>query len=171
MNSKKKSTALQAREIFDSYLIRHKLRRTSERYAIMEAAILQPGFFCADDLYNALSDSDMRVSVATVYNTLDLLSRCSLLMPHKLNGHDRVLYERILPAQTADTRLLLICRRCGKVKRLPAPRLGDIASPARTGTFAADSFCGYIYGCCRSCQRLIKHDNYIKTNNSISQKQ
>ena len=151
---------MQAREIFDSYLTRNRMRRTSERYAVMEAALLRPGLFCADDLHKALSGSSMRVSVATVYNTLDLLCKCSLVMRHKLNGHDQLLYERILPAQTADTRLLLICRLCGKVKRLPAPRLGDIASPARTGTFSADSFCGYIYGYCRSCQRLLKQDNY-----------
>ena len=60
------------KDIFTEYLKKNKHRKTPERYAILERIYLHDGHFSAELLFSSMKD-DYRVSLATVYNTLDLL--------------------------------------------------------------------------------------------------
>jgi len=73
------------RDVFTEYLIKKQHRKTPERYAILEHIYLHEGHFDAELLYNAMQ-KDYRVSLATIYNTLELLLDCSLIVKHPFVG-------------------------------------------------------------------------------------
>ena len=73
------------KEVFTDYLKKHHHRKTPERYAILEHINSYEGHFNADILYNIMQ-KDYRVSLATVYNTLELLLECKLIIKHQLGG-------------------------------------------------------------------------------------
>ena len=60
------------KDIFTKYLAEKKHRRTPERFAILERIYSYDGHFNAEILYKAMKE-EYRVSLATVYNTLELL--------------------------------------------------------------------------------------------------
>ena len=82
---KEESAPLSPTELFTDYLIRHKHRKTPERYAILEKIYSIDGHFNAEALYE-LMQNDYRVSLATVYNTLDLLLDAALIVKHQFDG-------------------------------------------------------------------------------------
>ena len=70
------------REKLTEFLRRRGLRKTPERYAIMERAMRLHMHFGVDDLYNAMEAEGYHVSLATIYNTLELLCEASILNRH-----------------------------------------------------------------------------------------
>ena len=67
------------KEVFTQFLVERKHRKTPERYAILEHIFSHEGHFNAELLYNAMQ-KEYRVSLATVYNTLELLLECRLIV-------------------------------------------------------------------------------------------
>ena len=63
----------EVKEIFSAHLEAHHLRRTPERYAILEEIYSRSDHFDAEALYIHMKNSNYRVSRATVYNTCCLL--------------------------------------------------------------------------------------------------
>ena len=60
--------------IFESYLRMCKMRRTPERYAVIDAVHQTDGIFTVDQIYNHIvGKMNFHLSLATTYNTLDLL--------------------------------------------------------------------------------------------------
>ncbi len=113
----------QAANIFKEFLKNGKNRITPERFEVMDAAIEYDGHFGADDLFILMKNHKSRVSRATVYNTLELLVQCNLLIKRNF-GDNITRYESNLKKQRHDH---LICVDCGKIvefidkdiKRLP----------------------------------------------------
>jgi Fur family transcriptional regulator, ferric uptake regulator len=77
---------------FIKYLKENKHRITNERFLILDAAINMEGHFDADELYLKMRKDLMRVSRATVYNTLELMCDCKILTKHNFKD-DRARYE------------------------------------------------------------------------------
>ena len=63
----------QVRKILDKHLELKGLRKTPERYAIVNEVYSFEHHFDADELYSQMIKKKYRVSRATIYNTLDLL--------------------------------------------------------------------------------------------------
>ena len=99
----KKYTEMQ--DLFTRYLAEKKLRKTEERYAILECICSFPGHFDMCLLHQKLEEMNFHVSRATVYNTVDVLVDSGLIVRHQLTAQ-AVQYElRML----AETHLHLIC--------------------------------------------------------------
>jgi len=112
----------EVKTIFSSYLENHNLRKTPERYAILEEIYSRSDHFDAEALYIQMRNRNYRVSRATVYNTLELLVSCDLVKKHQF-GKNLAQYEKSYGFKQHDH---LICVECGKVLEFCDPRLQQI---------------------------------------------
>ena len=97
-------------------------RQTPERFAILDEVYATPDHFDADELFARLRQKGGRVSRATVYNTLDLLLECDLVVKHQF-GRNQAKYERAYAYWQHDH---LLCVACGKILEFCDPRLQSI---------------------------------------------
>lgn len=139
------------REIFTAYLRNHHHRKTSERYAILQQIYSFEGHFNAENLYNGMKN-DYRVSLATVYNTLELLQSCRLIVKHQLGGQFAQ-YEKTFGTATHHH---LICTNCGKVKEFSDKQIRVAIQSRQFAHFQSTHYSLYIYGLCKKCGDLIK---------------
>jgi Fur family ferric uptake transcriptional regulator len=116
----------EVRKIFSAYLERKNLRKTSERYAILEEIYRHSGHFDVELLYGQMKSKKYRVSRATVYNTLDLLVDCELVSKHQF-GRNQAQYEKSYGYKQHDH---LICTDCNKVVEFCDPRMQNIHNTA-----------------------------------------
>ena len=72
----------EVKEILTSYLELNHLRKTPERYAILDAAYNIEGHFTLEELGNIHEKENIRVSRATLYNTIKQFIEHRLLIPH-----------------------------------------------------------------------------------------
>lgn len=112
----------EVKEIFSHHLEEHHLRRTPERFAILEEIYNRSDHFDAEALYIHMKNSNYRVSRATVYNTLELLINCDLITKHQF-GKNLTQYEKSYGFKQHDH---LICVECGKVIEFCDPRIQQI---------------------------------------------
>ena len=110
--------------IFSSHLEKNKLRKTPERFAILEEIYRRDDHFDAEALYIHMKVQNYRVSRATVYNTLELLVSCDLVKKHQF-GKNLAQYEKSYGYKQHDH---LICVDCGKVVEFCDPRIQNIKS-------------------------------------------
>ncbi|MCF0200396.1 MAG: transcriptional repressor [Bacteroidales bacterium] len=93
MTEMKDNTYATVKTIFTDYLLSRGLRKTPERYAILEEIYNIDGHFGIDTLFNRMKASRYRVSRATLYNTMSLLLDCGLVIRHQF-GHNYSQYEK-----------------------------------------------------------------------------
>jgi Fur family transcriptional regulator, ferric uptake regulator len=113
-----------AQNILDQYLMEKGLRKTPERYAVLEEIYLLPQdeHIDVESLYVEMRNKEYSISRATVYNTIDLLVECGLVVKH--NFKDKVtLYEAALTYEHHDH---LVCNTCHKIKEFLDPAIEQI---------------------------------------------
>jgi Fur family transcriptional regulator, ferric uptake regulator len=136
--------------IFSAYLERKGLRKTNERYAILEEIYRRDDHFEADVLFNDIKNKAGDISRATVYNTLDLLVSCDLVKKHQF-GKNLAQYEKSFGYKQHDH---IICVDCKKVVEFCDPRIMQIQSMmGELLNFKITHHSLYMYGVCGSCQK------------------
>ncbi len=141
------------RNTFTEYLHSKKLRKTPERYAILDKVFDMTDHFYIESLYTALESEAYHVSRATVYNTIELLIDCGLVRRHQFNNQPAQ-YEKI--TGIGNNHHHLICTQCGKIKEVKDPELMKMMNARRYPTFHTAYFAIYVYGVCSRCQRKNK---------------
>ncbi len=139
------------KEIFTEYLKKHQHRKTPERYAILQRIYSYEGHFNADILYNIMQ-SDYRVSLATVYNTLELLQECRLIIKHQLGGQ----FAQYEKAFGNTTHHHLICSHCGKVKEFSDKPIRVAVQSRQFAHFQMSHYSLYLFGLCSKCKDELK---------------
>ena len=136
----------EVRRIFSDFLRERNQRHTPERSSILEAVYATSGHFDADELYLDLKEKGVRVSRATVYNTLDLLIECELVVKHQF-GNKQAKYERAYSYWQHDH---LICMDCSELFEFCDPRIQSIQEMvAGFYQFEVKHHSLHIYGHCR----------------------
>jgi Fur family transcriptional regulator, ferric uptake regulator len=111
-----------ARKTFSDYMQTKGLRKTPERFAILDEIYQRNDHFDVEDLFSSMKARKYRVSRATVYNTLDLLLDCNLVRKHQFHGNFSQ-YERSFGYAQHNH---LVCNQCKRVTEFCDPRLHHI---------------------------------------------
>ncbi len=146
--SDEKSKAI-ARATLTQHIHAKKLRRTPERYAILDKVFDIDEHFSIETLYSALEQDGFHVSKATLYNSIQLFVDCGLLRKHQFDGKSAQ-YERVTGVGNHHH---LICTQCGRIKEVKDIALVNMLNSRRYPTFHTAYFALYVYGVCSRCQR------------------
>lgn len=107
---------------FADFLKRKKYRNTQERYKVLDRIAELDRHFSADELYVYMNTHGDRISRATIYSTLDLLTKCNILMKHRFQG-DSAHYELSSRMPDHDH---LICIECGRITEFREKAIDEI---------------------------------------------
>jgi len=120
----KKEILQRARNILDVYLNDQHLRKTTERYAVLEELykLPQDDHIDVESLFLKMRNKEYTISRATVYNSIDLLVDCGLVVKHNFKDKN-ALYE---PALTYEHHDHLVCNDCLKIKEFLDPDIENI---------------------------------------------
>jgi Fur family transcriptional regulator, peroxide stress response regulator len=120
------------------------LRMTSQRYCIMEYLLRRQVHSTADEVFQAINRSHPRASRATVYNSLNALSRAGLVREISFDGR-ATLFDSNLRRHHH-----FVCDQCGVVEDVEwfdAPR----ASRTSLGSRKIRDFEAVLRGTCENC--------------------
>ncbi len=155
--------ALTPEEILTRFMTEQQMRKTPERYAILNVVMNMDGHNSADQILEMMPD-DFHVSRGSVYNTLHLLVECGLVFTHQIQGV--TLYEK---AYGISQHHHYICNGCNKIWDLYDTQIEQVASKVRTPRFKKIRCTTYIYGLCNLCQAKLarmkkKQEKEMKAN-------
>lgn len=136
-------------ERLQSYLAQRGLKSTRQRSLIVDAFLGAGGHLDVDQLLARVRQADPRVSAATVYRTMKLLTECGLAHAQRFgDGHTR--YESAFNRDHHDH---LICTSCGEIIEFENDRIEALQEMvARRHGFAVTHHKLELYGLCKSCQ-------------------
>ena len=140
-----------ARDVLTSYLKSGgKQRITPERYAILDAVLEIQGHFDAESLYYRLKANGIKVSKATVYNTLDILKDCGLVSKYRF-AENASRYEKAFGRPHHHH---LICLQCGDIIEFVNEKFDKIQEDVCADkNFVAQSSTLQIFGTCSKCRK------------------
>ena len=141
--SKKKENA---RDILARFMSEQGMRKTPERFAILDVVMQMKGHHSADEILTMMPQ-DFPVSRGTIYSTLALLVECGLIYNHQIAG--ATLYEY---AYGHPLHQHYICTGCNKIWDLQDSTIEQAASKVKTPRFKKMRCSTYIYGICNVCQ-------------------
>jgi len=139
------------KQIFTKYLEEHSLRKTSERFAILEKIYSIEGHFDIESLYKFMKDSHYQVSRATLYNNIDLLLDCNLVTKHQF-GNNIAQFEK---THNTNIHHHSICTVCGKVKEFSDANIRRAIQSKKIKNFNTSHYSLYVYGICNKCEKKI----------------
>lgn len=138
--------------ILERYMGERGLKSTRQRSLIIDLFFEMHGHFSVEEVWARVRQDDARVSVATVYRTMKLLSESGLA--HARNfGDGQTRYE---PAVGREHHDHLICTRCGTIIEFENDQIERMQDAvARRHGFKVVSHKMELYGLCKSCQKAV----------------
>ena len=148
-----------AKSALTQFMAMNNMRKTPERYAVLEAIYNAGKHISADELHEAMAD-EFRVSRGTVYNTLEMLYRANLVLRHQFGGV--ILYEK----RTSKPHYHMICTECNTISEFNNTTLKNALSTIKLKGFNISDHDLYVYGICTKCrQRIGRQKRKLLQNN------
>jgi Fur family ferric uptake transcriptional regulator len=136
-------------ELLQKYLTQRGLKSTRQRGLIVDTFLAASGHLDVDQLLARVRKTDPRVSAATVYRTMKLLTECGLAHAQRF-GEGHTLYESAFNRDHHDH---LICTTCGDIIEFENNRIEALQDQvARQHGFVVTDHKLELYGRCRACQ-------------------
>jgi Fur family ferric uptake transcriptional regulator len=138
-----------AQDALCAYIAEKGLKRSRQRDRIAQVFFATPGHVTVEELVARVRREDPRVSVATVYRTMKLLSDCGLATGRQF-GDGQTRYEATAGREHHDH---LICTVCGAIVEFANERIESLqALVARSHGFEVESHKLELYGRCADCR-------------------
>jgi Fur family ferric uptake transcriptional regulator len=136
--------------LFGRYLRDQGLPVTQQREAVAEVVFSSQAHLSVDDIEQKLRDEGERIGKATIYRTLDLLVKSTLVAEHDF-GEGFKRYEHRLSRQPEHEHL--ICLECAKVIEFRSEEVRAVEERvSREHGFLTSRHRLEIYGLCAECQ-------------------
>ena len=152
------------RQKFTDFLTVKRCRKTPERYAILDLVYSKSGHFDMESLYKDMNNGPFKVSRGTLYNTMQLLVECKLVLKHQF-GNNLSYYEK---AYNNDFHHHLICNQCGSVQEYKDAELKSVVQNKKIKRFTPTLYSLYIFGTCGKCATAMKKIKISQDNSQQS---
>jgi len=137
------------RDRLRTYLDSQNLRITKVRFNVVEALAEMGGHFDADTLYFHIRQKGMAASRATVYRTLELLTRAGIV--RRITTEGQALYETADQDEHHDH---MFCTSCSRIIEFYSEELERLQDEiCRDHRFRPTRHSLRIWGMCRDCAR------------------
>jgi Fur family ferric uptake transcriptional regulator len=144
-----RTPAASAQEALCAYIAQKGLKRSRQRDRVAQVFFATQGHVTVEELVARVRRDDPRVSVATVYRTMKLLSDCGLATGRQF-GDGQTRYE---PTSGREHHDHLICTGCGAIVEFANERIESLqALVARSHGFEVESHKLELYGRCARCR-------------------
>ena len=143
----KKEIGREEKEVFAAYIAKHRLKRSEQRDAILEAFLRSHQHLSVDDLLHLVQKRRPDIGRTTVYRTLKLLQAAGLATELVLDGESR--FEREYKRRHHDH---FICKTCGAIFEFSSDEIERIQDEVAADLgFLIDGHRHQIFGYCRDC--------------------
>ena len=137
-------------EVLESYITKNNLKITHQRRVVLKAFLDSEKHVSVEELYNNISKSEPKIGLATVYRTLNLLTKSGLALEMDF-GDGQKRYELCYMHDHHDH---MVCTECGKIIEFNHPLIekfqDDVA--AQNG-FTITSHKLDLIGICSDCSK------------------
>ena len=121
------------------------MRVTSPRLVMLKILAVAKHPLSAEQVHEAAGDD--KLDLVTVYRSLGAMDDAGIVQRHPLE-RGRSLYALVSPGHHHHH---VICRRCGRIDRLPGCDTSRLEAAARTKGYAELTHIMEIYGICPAC--------------------
>lgn len=129
------------------YLESNKMRKTPERYEILQTICQTKGIFSVDKLSEEMAaKAKFQVSRATLFNTLELFIKAQLVVKHTLIRS--AMYECCIQPHPM---VCLVCQKCDSVTKLEDEDMQLWLRSLKVKQFAIRQPVLYLHGVCKKC--------------------
>jgi Fur family ferric uptake transcriptional regulator len=143
-------SSLPAREeqkVLAAYLLRHRLKRSAQREAILDAFVKAGHHVSVEDLLKIVRRRHPEVGRTTIYRSLKLFKDAGLASELAFGGE-----ARFEPVWNRDHHDHFVCVSCGAIFEFRSPEIERLQEEIASGIgFSIDGHRHHIFGRCRKC--------------------
>jgi Fur family ferric uptake transcriptional regulator len=143
-------SSLPAREeqkVLAAYLLRHRLKRSAQREAILDAFVKAGHHVSVEDLLKIVRRRHPDVGRTTIYRSLKLFKDAGLASELAFGGE-----ARFEPVWNRDHHDHFVCVSCGAIFEFRSPQIERLQEEIASGIgFSIDGHRHHIFGRCRKC--------------------
>ena len=151
-----------ATEALSVFLERSGQRKTSERFAVLDAICQMEASFSVEELENyMIQQAKFPVCRASIFNILRLLMKARLVIRHRYSNSPR--YEGCMPTESGICRK--VCSVCGNVSDFESEEVEKVIASLSFKRFKKGTFHLIVYGTCNSCiAKMSRRKNQLQSN-------
>lgn len=139
--------AHEEQKVLAAYLLRHGLKRSTQREAILDAFVKAGHHVSVEDLLKIVRRRHPDVGRTTIYRSLKLFKDAGLASELAFGGE-----ARFEPVWNRDHHDHFVCVSCGAIFEFRSPEIERLQEEIASGIgFSIDGHRHHIFGRCRKC--------------------